>query len=183
MSNSLLLHVLQHARLPCPSPSPGVCSNSCPLSQWCHPTISFSVARFSSRSQSFQHQSLFQWVSSSPQAGKVKFVNWVKFKLVYEELSKQAVPGQGWGVGVGGVCVWKIITWLLRDNRVGIQDLIPSCVILKFGLYLFLLCLVFTAACGLLSSCGAWASPCGGFSPGCRAWAPGCRFSSCGAWA
>ena len=40
-------HGLQHARLPCPSPSPGACSNSCPLSQWCHPTISSSVIPFS----------------------------------------------------------------------------------------------------------------------------------------
>ena len=46
-------HVLQHTRLPCPSLSPGVCSNSCPLSQWCHPTISSSVAPFSSCPQSF----------------------------------------------------------------------------------------------------------------------------------
>ena len=43
---------LQHARLPGPSPSPRVCSNSCPLSQWCHPTISYSVAPFSSCPQS-----------------------------------------------------------------------------------------------------------------------------------
>ena len=42
-----------HARLPCPSPSPRVCSNSCPLSQWCHPTISSSVVSFSSCLQSF----------------------------------------------------------------------------------------------------------------------------------
>ena len=46
-------HGLQHARLPCPSLSPGVCSNSCPLSQWCHPTISSSVVCFSSGLQSF----------------------------------------------------------------------------------------------------------------------------------
>ena len=39
--------VVQSVRLPCPSPSPGFCSNSCPLSQWCHPTISFSVIPFS----------------------------------------------------------------------------------------------------------------------------------------
>ena len=52
MSNSLRPHGLQHARLPCLSLSPGVCSNSCPLSQWCHPTISSSVAPFSC-SQSF----------------------------------------------------------------------------------------------------------------------------------
>ena len=43
MSNSLQPHGLQHARLPCPSPTPGVHPNSCPLSQWCHPTISSSV--------------------------------------------------------------------------------------------------------------------------------------------
>ena len=43
---------LQHARLPCPSPSPGVCSNSCPLSQGCHPAISSSVISFSSCLQS-----------------------------------------------------------------------------------------------------------------------------------
>ena len=46
-------HELQHARLPCPSLSPGVCSNSCPLSQWCHPTITSSVSPFSSCPQSF----------------------------------------------------------------------------------------------------------------------------------
>ena len=52
-SNSLRPHGLQHARLPCPSPSPRVCPNSCPLSQWCHPTISSSVVPFSSCLQSF----------------------------------------------------------------------------------------------------------------------------------
>jgi len=48
MSNSLWPHELQHARLPCPSPSFWACSNSCPLSRWCHPTISSSVISFSS---------------------------------------------------------------------------------------------------------------------------------------
>ena len=43
LSNSLWRHGLQHARLPCPSPSPWVCSNSSPLGQWCHPIISSSV--------------------------------------------------------------------------------------------------------------------------------------------
>ena len=52
VSNSLWPHGLQHARLPCPSPTAGVCSNSCPLSQWCHPTISSSVDPFSSCLQS-----------------------------------------------------------------------------------------------------------------------------------
>ena len=48
VSKSLRTHGLQHARLPCPSLSPRVCSNLYPLSQWCHPTISFSVTPFSS---------------------------------------------------------------------------------------------------------------------------------------
>ena len=50
---TLRLHGLQHTRLPCPSLSPRVCSNSCPLSQWCHPTISSSVAPFPACPQSF----------------------------------------------------------------------------------------------------------------------------------
>ena len=53
VSNSLGPNELQHARLPCPSLAPWVCSNSCPLSQWCHLTILSSVAPFSSCSQSF----------------------------------------------------------------------------------------------------------------------------------
>ena len=53
-------HGLQHAWLPCPSPTPGVCSNSCPLSRWCHPTISSSVIPFSSHLQSFPASESFQ---------------------------------------------------------------------------------------------------------------------------
>ena len=53
MSDSLRPHGLQHARLPCPSPAPGVYPNSCPSSRWCHPTISSSVIPFSSCLQSF----------------------------------------------------------------------------------------------------------------------------------
>ena len=53
MSDSLQPHGLQHARLPCSSPTPGACLNSCPSSRWCHPTISSSVVPFSSCLQSF----------------------------------------------------------------------------------------------------------------------------------
>ena len=52
VSDSLWPHGLQHTRLPCPSPSPRAYSNSCPLSQWCHPTISSSITHFSSFPQS-----------------------------------------------------------------------------------------------------------------------------------
>ena len=71
MSDSLPPHETQHARPPCPSPTPRVYPNSWPLSQWCHPTISSSVVPFSSCPQSSQYQSLFQWVSSSHQVAKV----------------------------------------------------------------------------------------------------------------
>ena len=53
VSDSLRPHGLHHSRLPCPSPSPEACSNSCPLSQWCHPTILSSIVLFSSCLQSF----------------------------------------------------------------------------------------------------------------------------------
>ena len=53
-------HGLQHTRLPCPSPTPGVYSNSCTLSGWCHPTISSSVVPFSSCLQSFPASGSFQ---------------------------------------------------------------------------------------------------------------------------
>ena len=59
MSGSLWPHALQHARLPCPSPSPGVCSNLCSLSQWCHFTISLSVSPFSSCAHSFSASGTF----------------------------------------------------------------------------------------------------------------------------
>ena len=60
VSESLWPHGLQHTRPPCPSPTPGVYSHSCPLSQWCHPTISSSVVPFSSHLQSFPASGSFQ---------------------------------------------------------------------------------------------------------------------------
>ena len=78
MSYSMQPHGLQHARLPCPSPTPRACSNSCPLSQWCHPNISSSVVPFSCL-QSFQHQGLFQWVGSLHQVAQV-----LEFQLQHE---------------------------------------------------------------------------------------------------
>ena len=67
MSNSLQPHEQQHTRLPCPSLSPRVCSNSCPLSWWCHPTISSSVITFSSCPQSFPTSGSFpmSWLFAS----------------------------------------------------------------------------------------------------------------------
>ena len=59
MSDSLQPYGRQHTRLPCPSQSPRVCTNPCPLSQWCHPTISSSVTPFSSCPQSFPQPGSF----------------------------------------------------------------------------------------------------------------------------
>ena len=91
MSNSLRPHELQHARLFCPLPSPWVCSYSCPLNQWCHPTISSSVAPISCYPATLnlsQHQGLFQWVSSLHQVTKVfqVFIHKdIKWALIFEK--------------------------------------------------------------------------------------------------
>ena len=71
MSDSLRPHGPQHASLPSPSQTPRVYSNSCPLSQWCNPTISSSVDPFFFQLNLSQHQGLFKWVSSSHQVAKV----------------------------------------------------------------------------------------------------------------
>ena len=60
VSDSLRPHELQHTRPPCPSPTVGIYPNLCPLSQWCHPTISSSVISFSSCPQSFPELGSFQ---------------------------------------------------------------------------------------------------------------------------
>jgi len=70
VSDSLWPHGLQHARPPCPSPTPGVYSNSCPLSRWCHPTISSSVIPFSSRLQSFPASGSFPMSQFFTSGGK-----------------------------------------------------------------------------------------------------------------
>ena len=72
VSNSLWPHGLQHARLPCPSPTAGACSNSCPSNRWCHRTISSSLVPFSSCLQSFP-------VSGSFLNESVLHIRWPKY--------------------------------------------------------------------------------------------------------
>ena len=89
VSDSLWPHGLQHARLSCPPLSPRVCSNSCPLTQWCHPTISCSPTSISSYSKSlsvsgsFPTSWLFMWGGPSTGANLAKssspLVLWIKF--------------------------------------------------------------------------------------------------------
>ena len=86
VSNSLRPHELQHARPPCPSPTPGVHSNSCPLSQWCHPAISSSGVPFSScpqslsASESFPMSQLFAWGDQSTGVSALASLHWDSIK-------------------------------------------------------------------------------------------------------
>ena len=95
-SDSLRPHESQHSRPPCPSPTPGIYSNSCPSSQWCHPAISSSVIPFSSCPHPSQHQGFFQRVNSSHQIAKV-----LEFKLQHQSFQ------------------WTPRTGLLQDGLVG----------------------------------------------------------------
>jgi len=96
MCQSLRPHGLQHARPPCPSPTPRLYSNSCPLSRWCHPTISFSVVPFSSCPQS---------LLSSGSFSMSQFF---------------ASGGQSFGVSASGsVLPMNIQDWFLYDGLVG----------------------------------------------------------------
>ena len=95
MSNSLQRHELQHARPPCPLPSPRVCSNSCPLSWWGHPTISSSVAPFSSCPQSFPASGPFpvsqSFTSGGQSIGVYQVDKVLEFHLQHQ--SFQRTPG------------------------------------------------------------------------------------------
>ena len=94
-SDSLQPHGLQHTRPLCPSPTPRVCSNSCPLSQWCHPTISPSVVHFSClqsfpASGSFQMNQFFasdgQRTGVSASALPINIQDWISFRMDWFDL-------------------------------------------------------------------------------------------------
>ena len=86
MSDSLRPHESQHASPPCPSPSPGVYSNSCPSSQWCHSTISSSVVPFSSCTQS-----LPAWVFSNE---STHLMRWPKYwSFSFSIIPSKEIPG------------------------------------------------------------------------------------------
>ena len=105
-SNSLWPHGLQHARPPCPSPNPGACSNLCPSSQWCHPTISSSVVPFSClqsfpasgsfpRSQFFASdgESIGVSASASVLSGLMNIQDW--FPLGFDPLGLISLQSKG----------------------------------------------------------------------------------------
>ena len=86
VSNSLWPHELHHARPPCLSPTPGVHSNSCTSSPWCHPAISSSVIPFSSHLQLSQHQGLFN--------ESVLRIRWPKYwSFSFSIIPSKEIPG------------------------------------------------------------------------------------------
>ena len=102
MSDSLQLHWLQHARPPCPSPTPRACSNSWPLSCWCHPAIFSSIVRFSSYLQSFPASGCFPmsvprirwpnyWSFSFSISPSNEYSGLISFRIDWSDLL--AVPG------------------------------------------------------------------------------------------
>ena len=99
MSDSLWPQEVQHGRLPCPPPNPGACTNSCPLSQWCHPTLSSFVIPFSSRLQSFPGSGSFQGVSSSHPVAKV-----LEFQLQHQSFQRILRTDFLWDGLVGCPC-------------------------------------------------------------------------------
>ena len=96
VSNSLWPYGLQHTRIPCPSLSPGICSNSCPLIQWCHPTISSSDVSFSNCLQSFPASGSFpisclfalggQSVDPSTSASVLPLTEFISFRIDWFDL-------------------------------------------------------------------------------------------------
>ena len=94
----------QHTRLPCPSLSPGVCSNSYPLSQWCHPTISSSITTFSSCLQSFP----------APGSFPVNQLLHLVAKLLELQLQYQSFQ---WIFGVNFLQDWLVWSCSPRDSQ------------------------------------------------------------------
>ena len=108
-SVQLLSHVwlfVQHSRLPCPSPTPRACSNSCPLSWWCHPTISSSVIPFSSHLQSFPASGSFpvsQLFASGGQSIRASASTTVSFTNRYQ------LSGDHWQIT-------EILRWVFKGT-------------------------------------------------------------------
>ena len=119
ISDSLWSHGLQHARLPCPSPR--VCSNPCPLSQWCHPTISFSVTPFTFCPQSFPESRSISVSQLFPSDGQ----------SIGTSTSASALPMsiQDWcPLGVIGLIslLSKGLSWVFSSNTVWKQQFLGT---------------------------------------------------------
>ena len=117
--DSLQPHGLQHTRLLCPSPTPGACSISCPLSRWCHPTISSSVIPLSSCLQSFPASGFCfffpKWVNSPHQVAKL-------LELQLQHQSFQRIFRTDERLLLWAVCYTRIIDLQRRGFWSGVRD-------------------------------------------------------------
>ena len=137
MSDSLRLHGLQHTRFPCPSPTPGAYSNSCPLNRWCHPTISASVIPVSFRLQSFPASGSFPmsrlFASSGQSIGASASPSNEYSALISYKIDSISLVSKGLSRVFSSSTVWKhqffraqpslwsnsqICMWLLEENIV-----------------------------------------------------------------
>ena len=116
VSDFLWPHEPQHARPPCPSPTPRVHSNSCPLSQWCHPIISSSVVPFSSHLQSFpasgsEHHITQQIdLTKSTKLAEVEFKELQTIGLILDHQMTCTLQGYSWPLGYN-ILLLYLIKW------------------------------------------------------------------------
>ena len=122
MSDSLRPHESQHARPPCPSSTPEVHPNPCPLSQWYHPTISSSVVPSPPALNLSQPQGLSKWVSSSHQVAKI-----LEFQLQYQSFKMNTT--QDWSpLGCTG--------WISLQSR-GVSRVFSNMTVQKYQFWYF----------------------------------------------
>ena len=110
VSNFLWLHGLQHTTPPCPSPTPGVCSDSCPSRWWCHLTISSSVIPFSSCLQSFPASGSFQMIQLFTSGGQSIGVSASTSVL---PMNSQAWSPLGWTGWISLQSKARILQWVV----------------------------------------------------------------------
>ena len=126
VSDSLWPHEPQHTRPPCPSPTPGVHPNPCPLSQWCHPTISSSVIPFSSCPQYFPASGYFQMSQLFASGGQSILVMFNSL-LPHGLYSLWNSPGQNSGIHshslLQGIFPTQESNWGLVDCRRNLYQL------------------------------------------------------------
>ena len=128
MSDSLWPHESQHARPPCPSPTPRVHSNSCPSSRWCHPAISSSVVPFSScpqslpASKSFPMSQLFAWGGQSTGVSALtsflpkKSQGWSQYSLYCSTITRIQIGSEV------GFCRWKFCSSVDETHKCSFKN-------------------------------------------------------------
>ena len=151
VSNSLRPHGPQHTRLPCPSPTPRTCSNSCPSSPWCHPTISSSVVPFSSCLQSFLASGSF------PMSQFFTLVYLKIFQLVFpENIIKYNIQFRRFNIGIivlhGCNCISTVLCWSCVAIHI---QILPSASIIFFKAISFS---VHPGSSSIVLVCYIWAS-------------------------